>query len=223
MTPDDDTSEAMPSADLHTPVPGGGEVPAARRHAVSPNNQRPPVAHGLQMKLRNPLAAWLGLPLITLGIYHYVWYYKIHHVSPNDGRPPVAHGLQMKLRNPLAAWLGLPLITLGIYHYVWYYKIHHEMGEFDRRRSVPAVGPMLVLIFLSWTIIAPLVSYFGCGKRIANAQRAAGLPVTCSPGVGVLLMILLGVGVFYYQAELNKITRSYGSSTSAGHQVPLFV
>lgn len=36
------------------------------------------VPSGLQMKRRNPLAAWIGLPLITFGIYHLVWYFKIH-------------------------------------------------------------------------------------------------------------------------------------------------
>ena len=30
-------------------------------------------------KQRNILGVWLGLPFITLGIYHYVWYYKIHN------------------------------------------------------------------------------------------------------------------------------------------------
>src|SRR5215475_15155952 len=71
--------------------------------------------------------------------------------------PPVARGLQMKRRNPLAVWIGLPLITLGIYHYVWYYKIHHEMGEFDPRRNVPDIGPVLVLLLLGWTLIAPFI------------------------------------------------------------------
>ena len=30
------------------------------------------------VKRRSPVGVWLGLPLITLGIYHLVWYYKIH-------------------------------------------------------------------------------------------------------------------------------------------------
>jgi hypothetical protein len=30
-------------------------------------------------KRRNPLAVWIGLPLITLGIYHLVWWYKINN------------------------------------------------------------------------------------------------------------------------------------------------
>jgi hypothetical protein len=29
-------------------------------------------------KRRNPFAVWLGLPLITLGIYSLVWYYKVN-------------------------------------------------------------------------------------------------------------------------------------------------
>jgi hypothetical protein len=135
---------------------------------------------------------------------------------------PVAAGLQMKRRDPVAAWLLLPLVTLGIYHLVWYYKIHAEMGQFDRRRAVSPAGPMLVLLFLGWTFIAPCVSYYGCGKRIANTQRAAGLPVTCSPGVGLLLMFCFGLGIFYYQSELNKVVDSYGEATTPGTQIPLY-
>ena len=141
---------------------------------------------------------------------------------PADGSP-VARGLQMKRRNPLAAWIGLPLITLGIYHFVWYYKIHHEMGEFDRRRHVPDVGPVLVLIFLGWTVIAPLISYFNCGHRIANAQRAAGLRPTCSGLIGMLLMLVFGLGTLYYQVELNRVHDAYGIATPHGTEVPLYV
>ncbi|HET7385036.1 MAG TPA: DUF4234 domain-containing protein [Nocardioidaceae bacterium] len=129
----------------------------------------------------------------------------------------------MKRRNPVAAWIGLPLITLGIYHLVWYYKIHHELSEFDRRRSVPTAGPMLVLLLLSWTVVAPLISYYNAGGRIRNAQRAAGLAATCSGGIGVLLMFVFGLGTLYYQSELNKIVDRYGPTTPSGTQVPLYV
>ncbi len=144
---------------------------------------------------------------------------QVPHVAP-DNRPVVAEGLQMKHRNPIAAWIGLPLITLGIYHLVWYYKIHAEMAMYDRRRVVPVAGPMLVLLFLSWTVVAPLVSYYGAGKRIAATQRAAGMPVTCSPGLGVLLMVLFATGIIYYQAELNKVVAA--NSVEAGTRVPLY-
>jgi hypothetical protein len=123
---------------------------------------------------------------------------------------PRPTGLAMKRRNPVGVWLGLPLITLGVDTFVWYYKIHREMAEFDRRRAVPVAGPMLVLLFLSWTGVATLVSFFDTGNRIANAQRAAGLPATCNPWVGLLLCFCFGLQVLYYQAELNKIVNSCG-------------
>jgi hypothetical protein len=119
-------------------------------------------------------------------------------------------GLAMKRRNPVGVWLGLPLITFGIYTYVWYYKIHREMAEFDRRRVVPVAGPMLVLLFLGWTLVAPLVSLYNTGNRIANAQQAAGLRPTCSAGIGLLLCFAFGLVSLYYQGELNKIVDSFG-------------
>ncbi|MEN3263684.1 MAG: hypothetical protein V7646_578 [Pseudonocardia sp.] len=134
---------------------------------------------------------------------------------------PVATGLQMKLRNPVAAWIGLPLITFGIYFYVWYYQIHREMAEFDRRRNVPTAGPLLVILLLSWTIIAPLVSYYNTGNRIRNAQRAAGMNPSASGFIGLLLMFVFGLGILYYQLELNKITQSY--NVAEGTQVPLWM
>ncbi len=30
-------------------------------------------------KRRNPLAVWIGLPLVTLGVYYVVWWYKINN------------------------------------------------------------------------------------------------------------------------------------------------
>lgn len=119
-------------------------------------------------------------------------------------------GPELKQRNPIAVWLGLPLITLGIYHFVWYYKIHREMAAFHRKPDAPVAGPMLVILFLSWTLVAPFVSYYRTGERIRDTQRHAGLPESCNPVLGTLLMLLWGAGVFYYQGELNKIAESRG-------------
>lgn len=130
-------------------------------------------------------------------------------------------GLAMKRRNPVTVWLLWPLLTFGIYHLVWYYKIHREMAEFDRRRNVPVAGPMLVLLLLSWTLIAPLISYYNTGNRIRNAQRAAGVPDTCNPVIGLLLSFVFGAQVIYYQVELNKIVDRYG--VPEGTQVQLDV
>jgi len=142
-----------------------------------------------------------------------------HHPAPVV-RAPVATGLAMKNRHPVLVWLVWPTITLGIYHLVWYYKIHKEMAEFDRRRAVPTAGPMLVLLFLGWTFIAPMVSYYNTGNRIRTAQNAAGLRPSCSAGVGCLLMLVFGLGTLYYQIELNKITDAH--QVPPGSQIPLF-
>jgi Domain of unknown function (DUF4234) len=118
----------------------------------------------------------------------------------------------MKQRNVVAVWLGLPLITLGIYTFVWYYKIHDEMKRFDPRAEINPAGSLLTYMFGGFLcFIPPLVSFFNTGKRIANAQRAAGLPQTCTPVVGLLLSFVFGLGVLYYQGELNKIVAHYGN------------
>ncbi|MGC5362310.1 DUF4234 domain-containing protein [Streptomyces sp. DT24] len=133
-------------------------------------------------------------------------------VAPGTGGVPGAirlPGLAMKRRGPVAVWLGLPLITLGIYQLVWYYKIHKELQEFDRRRTLSPAGSVLVLIFLGWTLIAPLISFHNTGKAIANAQRAAGLPVTCSPAASTWLVCVFGLNTWYMQRQLNLVVDAY--------------
>ena len=125
----------------------------------------------------------------------------------------------MKRRGPVAVWLGLPLITLGIYHLVWYYKIHRELQEFDPRLNLKPGGSTLVLIFLGWTFIAPLVSYHNTGKAIAEAQRTAGLPVTCSPAASTWLVLVFGLNSWYMQRQLNLVAEA-NSGAAHGSGVP---
>lgn len=137
-----------------------------------------------------------------------------------SSQPAVATGLAMKARHPVLVWIVWPVITLGIYHLVWYYKIHREMADFDPRRHVPTVGPMLVLLLLGWTVVAPLVSYYNTGERIRRAQRAAGMDPECSAVIGMLLMLVFSLGTLYYQLEMNKITDVY--RVPEGTQVSLY-
>ena len=133
-----------------------------------------------------------------------------------SGPPPV--GMQMKRRNAFGVWLGLPLITLGIYTLVWYYKIHNEMKNFDPRETkINPAGSLLTLMFGGFLCgIPPLVSLYNTGTRIANAQRAAGLPQTCAPALGLVLTLLFGAGTLYYQSELNTIVAHYGNAPAGG-------
>ena len=133
-------------------------------------------------------------------------------LAPSTANNPIASrltGLAMKRRGSVAVWIGLPLVTLGIYQLVWYFKIHKELQQFDRRQDLSPGGSVCVLIFLGWTLIAPLISFHNTGKAIANAQRAAGLPVTCSPATSTFLVFVFGLNVWYMQRELNLVVDAY--------------
>ncbi|MFG2089723.1 MULTISPECIES: DUF4234 domain-containing protein [unclassified Spirillospora] len=137
-----------------------------------------------------------------------------------QGPVAVGAGANMKRRNPVGAWLGLPIITFGIYGLVWFFKVHNELHEYDRRIDNAAVNALLSMLFGAITLgIWPLIMWVKLGGRIAGAQRAAGLPASCSGGMGFLLGIL-GFGVLYYQIQLNKVADRYGD-TPAGQQVSL--
>jgi hypothetical protein len=62
------TEASLPSMDVQ-PVAAS---------AIQPSQPVGPVAYGLQMKRRHPWGVY-GLMWLTLGIYYFVWWYKIHN------------------------------------------------------------------------------------------------------------------------------------------------
>ncbi|MFW6031710.1 MAG: hypothetical protein ACOC9T_03895, partial [Myxococcota bacterium] len=57
-----------------------------------------------------------------------------------------------------------------------------------------------------WVIIVPpLVSMANTGSRIAKAEYEAGTRVTSSGGVGLLLWIIAGLSMPYYQSKINQV------------------
>ncbi|PFG34592.1 DUF4234 domain-containing protein [Sanguibacter antarcticus] len=96
----------------------------------------------------------------------------------------------------------LPLVTFGIYGLVWYYKVNVELQSFNRSIQVNPVAMILLSIFVPFFM---LCSVFATGQRIQQAQAAAGLPATTSPGIGALLLLVIGGHSFYYQDALNTI------------------
>jgi Domain of unknown function (DUF4234) len=124
-----------------------------------------------------------------------------------------------KRRNVFAVWLGLPIITLGIYSLVWWYKVNRETRFNPRTRVSPFVS--LIAVTLGAILIIPVfVSVYRTGQRIADAQRAAGLPSTCIPVVGLVLAFFFSLFTLYYQSEMNKIVDAYPGGVT-GQQVPL--
>ncbi len=100
------------------PEPGVAEF---SEQAVLPQKQTQaitvpasPPAAGVAMRRRNPVAIWLGLPLITFGIYHYVWWYKVNAEMANfDRRNPVNPGATLCAF--LFGWIILIPPYLAIY------------------------------------------------------------------------------------------------------------
>ena len=117
-----------------------------------------------------------------------------------------------KKRQPWGVW-GLTIITLGIYYYVWWYKVNRETRDFDNQINVNPALSVIAWIPGAYLLIPPFVSAYRTGTRIAQAQAAAGLPATCSGGLGILFAILFSTHTVYYQGQLNKIWESYPGAT----------
>jgi hypothetical protein len=68
-------------------------------YAPAPAHGAAPALSGYNMKRRNPFGVWLGLPIITFGIYGLVWYYKVHNELANYDRriPNQATGALLSL------------------------------------------------------------------------------------------------------------------------------
>jgi Domain of unknown function (DUF4234) len=96
-------------------------------------------------KRRNIVAVWLGLPLITLGIYHLVWYYKINNEARRYlGDDSISPGISL-----LAITLGGFLI---IPPFVSIYKTGSRIARMQEKagldsRVEPVVGLLLTFVF----------------------------------------------------------------------------
>ena len=117
-------------------------------------------------------------------------------------------GRAMTRRRPALVWVAA-LLTLGVSHLVWYGRIHREMAAFDRRADVPTLAPVLVMALLWPTVVAPLVSVARAARRVAEAQRGAGLLMTCRPAPAVLLALVPGLHTVYLQSQLNRVADAY--------------
>jgi hypothetical protein len=96
-----------------------------------PGQQGPPqqyqaAAAGIQMKRRNPFAVWLGLPIITLGIYGIVWFIKVHaELDRFDPRRQV--NVASAVLSIFFGWL-----TLGIWNIVVFVKLGGHIANAQR-------------------------------------------------------------------------------------------
>ncbi|WP_067799594.1 DUF4234 domain-containing protein [Actinomadura formosensis] len=97
-------------------------------HAPVPAQQQAPAAAGAgyNMKRRNPAGAWLGLPMITFGIYGLVWFFKVHtELHQYDRR------IDDAATNALLSML-FGGITLGIWPLIMWVKLGGRIAEAQR-------------------------------------------------------------------------------------------
>lgn len=96
-------------------------------------------------KRRNVVAVWLGLPLITLGIYLYVWLYKV-----NDEARRFLHDDSIKPAMTVLAFI--PGFILIIPPFVAIYRTGKRIARMEEAAGLPSrasggVGILLAFIF----------------------------------------------------------------------------
>jgi hypothetical protein len=110
--------QEMSMSPTYPPTPAGGPSP--------PDS----AGVGSIGKPRNPFLVWLVWPLITLGIYHFVWWYKINReVRDFDQRIEVDPGVAVLALFPGALILVPPYVS------VW------NTGDRIRRAQVAGASP----------------------------------------------------------------------------------
>ncbi|MCQ0010323.1 DUF4234 domain-containing protein [Actinomadura madurae] len=106
-------------------------------YAPAPAQQQAPTARGAgqNMKRRNPIGAWLGLPIITFGIYGLVWFFKVHNEL---------HEYDRRIDNAAVnALLSLLFgsITFGIWPLIMWVKLAGRIAQAQRAAaSSPAAA-----------------------------------------------------------------------------------
>jgi hypothetical protein len=125
-----------------------------------------------QMKLRNPILVWLVWPIITLGIYHFVWYYKIH-----------AELLRLDPRQPIKPAGSLLTILFGwiiiVPPFVSYFNTGNRIATAQRAAGLtPTANPWIGFILLFIFGLTPLYYQFELNKIVQHLGVPEGAPVT---------------------------------------------
>jgi len=107
---------------------------------------------GLSGKRRGPLAVWL-LGIITLGIYHLVWYYKINNESRKlDGRIEVDPTIS--LFAILFGWLII------VPPFVSYYRTGNRIATMQRAAGVAPTCSALLGLLLQVFVLSTGTIYY---------------------------------------------------------------
>ncbi|HEV2014568.1 MAG TPA: DUF4234 domain-containing protein [Candidatus Dormibacteraeota bacterium] len=127
-------------------------------------------------KRRNIVGVWLGLPLITFGIYHFVWYYKINDEARRFLRD-----------DSIRPGISLLAITLGgfliVPPFVSVYQTCVRIQRMQERAALtsriePILGLLLTFVFGLHTLYmqSHLNQIWDTYLRTATAQPGAPPP-----------------------------------------------
>jgi len=107
---------------------------------------------GLAMKRRNPVTVWLLWPLLTLGIYHLVWYYKIHkEMAEFDRRRTIPVTGPMLVLLLLSWTIIAPLVS--------YYNAGDRIRNAQRAAGIPVTCNPVIGLLLSFLVGANIIYY----------------------------------------------------------------
>jgi hypothetical protein len=105
---------------------------------------------GLTGKRRNPFLVWLVWPIITLGIYHLYWWYKI-----NDEARRLDPSIDV---NPVISLLALfPGGLVIVPPFVTVYRTGDRIRSMQRAAGIapsvmPILGLLLIFVFSSYSL-----------------------------------------------------------------------
>jgi len=124
-----------------------------------------------QMKQRNAVLVWLVWPILTLGIYHLVWYYKIHnemlHFDPRQPIKPAGSLLTI-----MFGWIII------VPPFVSYFNAGNRIATAQRAAGLaPTCNPWIGFILLFIFGLTPLYYQFELNKIIDRYAVPEGSPV----------------------------------------------
>ena len=105
---------------------------------------------GQQFKKRNIFGVWLGLPLITLGVYTFVWYYKINDEARRYLRDESIRPGMSVLAVTLGALVIVPLFV-SIWNTAGRIKRMQDNAGVDQKIE-PILGLIGAFVASLWTL-----------------------------------------------------------------------
>ena len=130
----------------------------------------PPPRAGVLGRRRNPFAAWIGLPIITLGIYCLVWVYKTNkELSEYDPRIKVNPTLSV-----LAFLIGWVVIVPP---FVAAWRLGTRTQAAQRSAGVPETTPwvaFLLFVVGGGPLLSPVRDQSDLGPLPRCRRRPAG-------------------------------------------------